>query len=76
MDETLRLWGTNIRNSRRGLGFNQTQLAEMLDPPVTQGTIARWERGQMEPRRHHKAQLASILQCDVRLLFPLTRGAA
>lgn len=74
MDETLRLWGQNIRECRLALGMTQYQLADLLH--VRQPTVFRWERGQMEPRRHHKQRLAEVLHVDVRVLFPMTRSAA
>ncbi len=73
MDETLRLWGTNIRHRRNALGMTQEQLAKILD--VGQATISRWEAGDSEPRRKHKAELARVLSTDVAMLFPLTRAA-
>lgn len=90
MDETLRTWGKNIQLRREVLNadgvprnvkanepsMTQAQLGEMLEPPVHQSTIARWEAGQMEPKRRHKAELARILMTDVAMLFPLTRSAA
>lgn len=72
VDEVLRLWGRNITMRRKALDMSQETLAGLLDPPVTQPTIARWERGLMEPRRHYKAQLAGILQADHAMLFPAT----
>ena len=74
MDETLRLWGENIKARRTALGLTQYALADLMD--VRQPTIFRWERGQMEPKRQHKAKLAQVLGTDVRLLFPMTRTAA
>lgn len=71
MDETLRQWGENIRLHREVIGLTQAQLAEQLDPPVSQATVARWEAGLMEPRRRYKAQLAPLLHTDTRILFPL-----
>lgn len=76
MDETLRQWGENIRLRRMAMKMKQEDLGALLTPKVTQGTVARWERGLMEPRRHYKSQLAAALHTDVRLLFPLTQGAA
>jgi transcriptional regulator with XRE-family HTH domain len=73
MDETLRLWGENIKLHREVHGLTQYELADLIG--VAQPTVWRWERGQMEPRRGHKAQLASALHTDVRLLFPMLRAA-
>lgn len=87
-DETLRLWGQSIKGLREILNpegmprtgddpaMSQKALGEKLDPPVGQSTVARWESGLMEPRRHYKAQLARALHTDVRVLFPMTRSAA
>lgn len=88
MDETLRLWGRNILSAREahrpdgmpkansGDGepcLTQAGLGQLLDPPVTQVTVARWEAGLREPRRHHKAQLAAVLHRDYFQLFPAVR---
>lgn len=87
-DETLRTWGENIKLRREALNpegglrtddepaMNQAQLGELLDPPVTQATVSRWEAGLIEPRRKYKAQLAAVLHTDVRVLFPMVRTAA
>lgn len=88
MDETLRLWGENIRLRRLMLNaageprtveeapMAQHELGARLKPSVSQATVARWERGKMEPRRHYKAQLARHLLTDARILFPMTSDAA
>ena len=87
-DETLRTWGENIKLRREVLNthgdlrgpedepMSQGRLGELLDPPVTQATVSRWEAGLIEPRRRYKAQLASVLHTDVRVLFPMVRTAA
>lgn len=75
-DETLRRWGSNIEKFRKAHGWTPSGLGALLDPPVAQSTINRWENGRMEPRRHYKAQLASVFGTDVEILFPLTRSAA
>lgn len=88
-DETLRLWGRSITTHRSLLKpdgtprtsgadpeMGQADLGALLDPPVTQATVSRWESGHMEPRRQFKAQLARIFGVDVTTLFPLTREAA
>lgn len=76
MDETLRIWGQHIALRRKLLGLTQAELGEAMEPPVRQSTVARWESGAMEPRRQYKAQLAAVLKADVRMLFPMTAGAA
>lgn len=94
MEEFLRQWGRNIEQARRAHRpdgdpkaraddgepcMSQARLAELLDPPVRQGTIAKWENGHREPRAHYKRDLARVLHQDVFTLFPLTRttkGAA
>lgn len=74
MDETLRLWGDNIKLHRTTLSMTQADLAEAIG--VRQPTVFRWEKGQMEPRRDHKRKLAEVLHTDVRILFPMTRNVA
>jgi DNA-binding XRE family transcriptional regulator len=78
-----RLWGRNIRRQRLALNsqghprtanepsMTQEQLAAMLDTPVDQSTITRWENGDAEPRRDHKIQLARTLHRDVNEMFPM-----
>lgn len=56
--------------------MTQAQLGDLLNPPVHQTTVARWEAGQIEPRRHYKRQLAHVLHTDVRFLFPLIGAAS
>jgi len=75
MDETLRGWGENIKIRREFLKLTQKDLADLFEPPLTQSTVARWERGLMEPRRDHKRRLAEVLASDVRMLFPMSRAS-
>lgn len=82
-DEQLRKWGKNIattrslRNSNGDLRrpgqdeMSQAELGAMLDPPVTQATVSRWEAGLMEPRRAYKAQIAIALGVNPEALFPM-----
>lgn len=82
----MRQWGENIKLRREALNadgmplqsgescMTQAQLGELLDPPVHQTTVARWEAGAMEPRRRFKPQLARVLICDTRMLFPMARS--
>lgn len=74
VDETLRLWGENIRRRREALKLSQDQLADLVG--VRTPTVWRWEKGLMEPRREMKSKLAGVLRQDVLALFPLTRSVA
>ena len=51
---------TKIRNLRRELGLNQTELAERLQ--VTQASVSRWEKGSVPdgPRLSQLADLAGV----------------
>lgn len=87
-DPTLVRWGKNIerhrllRNSRgeirqRGQeSMSQAELGAMLEPPVSQATVSRWESGLMEPRRIYKTQIADALSADAETLFPLAAAVA
>jgi transcriptional regulator with XRE-family HTH domain len=68
--ERLIQWGRNIRSGRRLAGF-ETQLAFAEALGVTQGTVARWEAGQLAPSDTHKEKIAGLLHQEVRALFPL-----
>jgi DNA-binding XRE family transcriptional regulator len=82
-DPVLVGWGQQIRIRREALNaegqlktptepcMTQEQLGALLDPQVGQSTVARWENGDMEPRRIYKAQLATILHTKAEFLFPL-----
>lgn len=85
----LEAWGANIRRFRQHFTpsgdlrrdpnlpcMTQKDLAEAMDPPVSQSTVARWEDGVMEPRRHFKIQLARQFCTDVAVLFPIVETAA
>lgn len=89
MDITLSRWGKNIettrqlrrpdgslRKSNAQPAMSQADLGALLDPPVTQATVSRWESGIMEPRRHYKAQVAAALGVDPLALFPIMAVAS
>lgn len=84
VDATLARWGETLRDLREAHGrdgelrrsdevpsMTQQELGELLEPRVAQSTVARWERGLMEPRRHYKAQLARVLHDTTGALFSL-----
>lgn len=74
-DPQLQEWGEQIASRRAAFGLTQEALAELMEPPVHQSTVARWECGTAEPRRHHKQRLAEVLNTDARYLFPIRRVA-
>lgn len=45
-----------IREARYGLGLSQNELGELLD--VSRNTIARWERGEIQPEHPRMLELA------------------
>jgi hypothetical protein len=44
--------------------MTQEELGQLLDPPVTQGTVAKWEAGLAEPRRRYREQLGQIISYE------------
>lgn len=74
MEELARIWGRNIKASRRALQLRQEDLAKLLD--VEQSTVSRWEAGRQLPRDRHRAALARYLHRDVENLFPTMRQVA
>ena len=62
--------GEMIKKLRTDFGLTQTQLGEMLDPPVQKSAIAKWETGRVENiKRHHIQQLTEIFDIDPTDLF-------
>lgn len=49
--------------------MTQADCAALMDPPVRQSTVARWEAGTFEPRRHYRQQLAALYRTSVETLF-------
>lgn len=87
--DLLRTWGKNIerhrllRNDEGEIRRNnledpmsQAELGALLDPPVTQATVSRWEDGKMEPRLLYKIQIAQVLGVDAGTLFALPAAVA
>lgn len=69
-----RLWGANIKTFRQIRGMTQRQLAEAVG--VRTPSVSRWEHGHVAPRDTHKVAIATALECDVRVLFPLIRNGS
>jgi len=72
VEELKREWGRNVALWRKVKDLSQAGLAEACG--VTQQTISSIERGEYAPRDDLKVRLATVLNRDVRDLFPLTRN--
>lgn len=88
-EELLRTWGQNIERTRlfrneegeirRSFDespMSQATLGSLLEPPVSQATVSRWEDGKMEPRLTYKIQIARVLGVEASGLFPLPMAVA
>lgn len=58
-----------IRKARTGRQLSQKAFGNLFNPPVAQPTIARWERGDLIPNRHHFPTLAALLNFPLEELF-------
>lgn len=56
-----------IREARRKLGLNQTELAEQMG--VTQSAVSHWENGETMPTPRQIPRLAEVLNIKVSALF-------
>lgn len=74
-DPQLKEWGEQIASRRLMLKMSQEELAALMEPPVAQSTVARWECGLTEPRRGHRQRLAEVLMTEAHILFPIRRAA-
>lgn len=62
-------WGRNIRIGRRACRLTQRALAEKVG--ITQATVANYEAGRIAPRDETKARIATALNSEVHLIFPI-----
>jgi transcriptional regulator with XRE-family HTH domain len=76
MGERQTTWGINISTARKGRGLTQQDLADKLDPAVTQATIARWESGSVTIPDDRRIQVADVLNIEPIFLFPMIRERA
>ncbi|HEY9672041.1 MAG TPA: pentapeptide repeat-containing protein [Waterburya sp.] len=54
-----------IKEIRTRRSLTQTAFAKLLSPPVTQQTVAQWERNDNVPGRKYWPQLASLAEMDL-----------
>jgi transcriptional regulator with XRE-family HTH domain len=70
-NELLEIWGNNVKTIRGLKGLTVAQFAQEMG--VSVATVSRWEAGKMAPKDDNKVEIATVLEVDVRTLFPLTR---
>lgn len=68
--------GRLIQSLREARELSQEALGDLLEPRVSQSTIARWEAGAAEPKRDYRRQLAERLGVDPATLWRITRAAS
>ena len=56
-----KLSGELIKKIRTTNNLTQAAFGELFQPPVTQSTVARWEKGEQSPDRVHFPKIASLL---------------
>lgn len=58
---TDRIDPADIRAMMARLGLSQTALADLVDPPVHQSTVARWLDGTFAPHARHAVALRRLI---------------
>lgn len=61
--------GLTIMQLRNRAGLTQTELANLLDPPLSHAAVALWESGRSKPRYKVLAQLAGIFNVPMSQLL-------
>jgi tetratricopeptide (TPR) repeat protein len=54
-------FGSMLTTARRRMGWNQQELAEKFDTPVSRVTVNRWEKDIQHPSSYHLEKLIAIL---------------
>lgn len=67
------LLGELIKKIRKTNNLTQASFGKLLEPSVTQSTIARWEKGEQKPDEVHFPKLASLLNLSVEELSELIK---
>jgi len=63
-----------IKKAREANDLTQAAFGKLFDPPVTQPTVGRWERGEKIPARKHFLKIASLLNFSLEELFEFVEG--
>lgn len=66
-EETLRMWGSGIREERKEREWTVSYLADRVG--VNRSNVVRWEAGTTEPSIEHRVALAEILEIAPEDLF-------
>lgn len=68
MRDLAKKFGYNVRSMRKGKGISQDKLALAAD--IDRSYVGRIERGEVNITLEKAYQIASVLQCDIRVLLP------
>ncbi|MCA0934282.1 helix-turn-helix domain-containing protein [Vibrio alginolyticus] len=68
MKDLAKKFGHNVRSMRKDKGISQDKLALAAD--IDRSYVGRIERGEVNITLEKAYQIASVLQCDIRVLLP------
>ncbi len=68
MKDLAKKFGHNVRSIRKDRGISQDKLALAAD--IDRSYVGRIERGEVNITLEKAYQIASVLQCDIRVLLP------
>ncbi|AGQ92518.1 MULTISPECIES: helix-turn-helix domain-containing protein [Vibrio] len=68
MRDLAKKFGYNVRSMRKDKGISQDKLALAAD--IDRSYVGRIERGEVNITLEKAYQIASVLQCDIRVLLP------
>ncbi|WP_447064992.1 helix-turn-helix domain-containing protein [Vibrio alginolyticus] len=68
MKDLAKKFGYNVRSMRKDKGISQDKLALAAD--IDRSYVGRIERGEVNITLEKAYQIASVLQCDIRVLLP------
>ena len=60
-----------IKKVRESNNLTQTAFGKFFAPPVAQSTVAKWEKGDLLPKRKHFPKIASLLNITLEEFFDL-----
>lgn len=69
MTLTDKLLSELIKKARESNNLTQTAFGRFFEPPVAQSTVAKWEKGDLLPKRKHFPKIASLLNITLEEFF-------